>query len=130
MNDDQSSSPIKIALTTLVVAAISCLFVVVFLVATARAHEAIPTASQPLGWTYPWSCCSGMDCRVIGDTNSTDRVHVIEAEDGYRFTTSTEVIPYNDKKIKESPDGLFHWCTKGGKDDSDTICLFVPPKGF
>lgn len=97
-------------------------------VTLAVAHEATPTAAQPLGWSYPYSCCSGMDCREV-DT-ATSPVAVTETPEGYAFSTSDEVIPYNDPRIKESPDGLFHWCTVAGEDSSRTICLFVPPRGF
>ena len=96
----------------------------------ARAHEATPTAAQPLGWAYPWACCSGLDCRTVGDSLSGAPVKVYETAEGYRFNTSTEVIPYGDKRLRDSPDGEFHWCTTQGKDDAPTICLFVPPRGF
>ncbi len=35
-----------------------------------------------------------------------------------------------DARIKESPDGEFHWCSVGGSDAGATVCLFVPPRGF
>lgn len=108
---------------------IAVCFVAFFFRATAaHAHDAIPTAAQPLGWSYPFSCCSRMDCRMVSTGSS--RVRVFETPEGYRFSTSGEVISYADKRIKDSPDGEYHWCTRAGKDDSQTICLFVPPKGF
>ncbi|WP_428141756.1 hypothetical protein [Bradyrhizobium sp.] len=93
-------------------------------------HDALPTAAQPEGWSYPFSCCSGYDCRSLGDGRSEAGERVIEAADGYRFTTSTEVVPYSDRRVKDSPDGEFHWCTVHGKPDGKTICLFVPPRGM
>jgi hypothetical protein len=90
-------------------------------------HEATPTAAKPQGWNYPFSCCSGMDCREVtlgpqGTVNETPQ--------GYKIAATGEVIPYGDKRIKDSPDGVTHWCSVAGKDDSRTICLFVPPRAF
>jgi len=101
------------------------LFAWLFLWATeARAHDAIPTAAMPQGWTYPFSCCSGYDCREI------DQSRVKETRSGYQMPTG-EVIPYSgDVRLKDSPDGQMHWCTVAGADDSRTICLFAPPKSF
>ena len=91
----------------------------------AVAHEAIPTAAQPLGWKYPWSCCSDMDCEQV----SQDAIK--ERPEGYIIQSTGEVVSYQDKRIKKSPDGEFHWCAhRQGADAGHTICLFVPPKGF
>jgi hypothetical protein len=90
----------------------------------AGAHEAPPTGQQPVGWTYPWACCSGQDCgRADGD--------VTEGPDGYVIGHTGEVVPYGDRRVKDSPDGEFHWCAhRAGIDAGRTICLFVPPRGF
>jgi hypothetical protein len=98
-------------------------------VQNAYPHEALPTAAKPQGWTYQFSCCGAYDCRAIGDSRSSERERVFETADGYSFSTSTEVIPYTDSRVKDSPDGLFHWCTVAGKSDGKTICLYVPPRG-
>ena len=83
----------------------------------ARAHDA------PLGWRYPWSCCSNQDCRQVPQD------WVREAPDGYHV--AGETIPYGDKRLKDSPDGEVHWCAhQAGIDAGRTICLFVPPRGF
>lgn len=87
-------------------------------------HDAIPTDAQPLGWSYPWSCCSGQDCRRADG-------EVKETPAGYQIAETGEVVPYGDKRIKDSPDGEFHWCRHlTGKDAGKTICLYVPPRGF
>lgn len=88
------------------------------------AHDATPTAAKPNGWKYPFSCCSDYDCREVPQTK------VMERPEGYVIASTGEVIPYSDKRIKDSPDGVTHWCSKGGADDGKTICLFVPPKGY
>lgn len=90
----------------------------------ADAHDALPTAAQPEGWSYPLSCCSGYDCRQV-DASAID-----EGPAGYTIRATGETIPMTDAKVKPSPDGLFHWCSVGGKPDGKTICLFVPPRGF
>ncbi len=89
------------------------------LIIPAGAHEA------PLGWKYPWSCCSNQDCEMVG------RRGVDERPDGYLIRSTGEVVPYADSRVKDSPDGEFHWCAhRQGVDAGLTICLFVPPKGF
>lgn len=86
-----------------------------------------PAGKQPTGWKYPWACCSGMDCAEVKQTD----VH--ETPGGYTVDGATDEspIPYGNKRIKDSPDGAFHWCAhRSGPDIGKTICLFVPPKGF
>jgi len=86
--------------------------------ASSQAHDA------PKGWSYPFSCCSGYDCREVNAST------VKERPEGYVISATGEVVPYNDAKVKNSPDGEYHWCSVAGKNDGDTICLFVPPKSF
>ena len=80
------------------------------------AHDA------PSGWQYPANCCHNMDCRPI----SADWVH--EGTNGYTIAGSPETVPYGDPRVKNSPDGKFHWCTPNGRDGGRTICLYVPPR--
>lgn len=82
----------------------------------AFAHDA------PAGWSYPFACCSGLDCRQV------DEKAVLEHDGGYTIRATGEFIHSTDHRIKPSPDGLYHWCSVGGADDSGTICLFVPGK--
>jgi hypothetical protein len=90
----------------------------------ARAHDAVSTAAQPQGWSYPFSCCSGYDCREVAYNAIGER------PEGYVIKGTGEVITYADSRIKNSPDGVFHWCSVAGANDGHTICLFVPPRGF
>ena len=90
----------------------------------ARAHEALPTAAEPLGWSYPHSCCSGIDCRQVSEKAISERT------EGYVINETGEVVAYSDSRVKDSPDGVYHWCSVAGANDSKTICLFVPPKGY
>ncbi|MBP1884426.1 hypothetical protein [Sinorhizobium mexicanum] len=97
---------------------------VLLIAPNARAHDALPTAAQPHGWSYPLSCCSGYDCREVA-------YHAVaERPEGYVIKGTGEVITYTDSRIKNSPDGLFHWCSAAGAKDGHTICLFVPPHGY
>lgn len=82
------------------------------------AHEA------PTGWLYPNACCSNVDCREV-----VEPIKVRELRDGYHVP-SGEIITYNDRRVRDSPDGRYHWCTVGGEPASKTLCLFVPPKGY
>lgn len=84
----------------------------------ARAHDA------PAGWSYPFACCSGYDCREVKASA------VAERPGGYVIASTGEVLPYSDARIMHSPDGQYHRCSVAGKNDGRTICLFVPPKAF
>jgi hypothetical protein len=84
----------------------------------AGAHDA------PKGWTYPFACCSGYDCREVASKA------IAERPEGYVIQGTGEVVSYNDKRVRKSPDGEFHWCSVKGADDTRTICLFVPPRSF
>jgi hypothetical protein len=84
----------------------------------ARAHEA------PKGWSYPFSCCSGYDCREVSSKA------IGEGPKGYVIKGTGEVVSYSDARLKNSPDGEYHWCSFEGADNTRTICLFVPPHSF
>ncbi len=90
----------------------------ILLMPRARAHDA------PLGWSYPFACCSNMDCRQVAAAD------IVEGAQGYLIRATGELIPMTSPKVRDSPDGAFHWCSVGGADDGKTICLFVPPRSF
>lgn len=118
----------RLAITIAAIFAVA--YAVVWLaVDMAYPHDAMPTAAQPKGWTYPYACCSGQDCREV---KQGDGLLVDEEADGFHVGTASprEVVPFADAKVKPSPDGEYHWCSVAGKDDGKTICLFVPPKSF
>jgi hypothetical protein len=101
------------------VAALVWLAASTFAASSADAHQA------PTGWTYPWACCSNMDCQEVGPKA------ISEKPQGYVVQSTGEVVAYGDKRVKDSPDGEYHWCAhQAGIDAGHTICLFVPPKGF
>lgn len=90
----------------------------------AAAHDAKPTAARPQGWSYPFSCCSGYDCRAVSSKQISER------PEGYVIRGTGEVVAYSDTRLKNSPDGEYHWCSVAGADNSRTICLFVPPRSY
>lgn len=106
----------------------------------ASAHEATSVDGQPLGWKYPWACCSGMDCAPIRASS------VQQLPEGYKvtlhkgdhpFATSDTPlvyeIPYSDKRIKDSPDGAYHICIRTPNAASgplDLLCFYRGPEGF
>jgi hypothetical protein len=98
--------------------------VAVIFASSALAHDATPTAAKPQGWSYPFSCCSGYDCRAVSQTSISER------PEGYVIKGTGEVVAYSDARIKNSPDGEYHWCSVAGANDGKTICLFVPPSSF
>jgi hypothetical protein len=88
-------------------------------------HDALPTAAKPQGWAYPFACCANFDCESVPDSD------VIEGARGYEIRKTGELIPMTDRRVKDSPDGQFHWCAhRAGLDAGKTICLFVPPRSF
>lgn len=78
--------------------------------------------TAPSGWVYPLTCCANQDCREVPASKVQSNAL------GY-VVPSGEIIGYGDGRIKNSPDGEYHWCTFAGADDSGTVCLFVPPPG-
>lgn len=106
---------------------LSCALAMLMLLAStllSAAHDAKPTAAKPQGWSYPFQCCSGYDCREVSSRAISER------PEGYVIAGTGEVVAYKDKRIKDSPDGEYHWCSVAGKNDSKTICLFVPPRSY
>lgn len=90
----------------------------------------------PSGWHYDYSCCNTVDCRPIDGPDDVVRHHkvqVVEVTGGYQINKpygSPEFVEWNSKKIRESKDGKYHWCsTGGGSDVGGTICLYVPQRG-
>ena len=65
-----------------------------------------------------------MDCQQVQSWA------VQEKAEGYVIQSTGEVVAYRDKRVKDSPDGEYHWCAhQAGVDAGQTICLFVPPRG-
>ena len=60
-------------------AALACLAVSALGASPAGAHQA------PTGWTYPWACCSNMDCQEV-ETKS-----ISEKPQGYVIQSTGEV---------------------------------------
>lgn len=104
---------------------LSAFAILLWLLLPAVAHEAPPSKTQPLGWTYDYSCCSALDCRQV------DPAAVSETSKGYVIKLTGELVPYGDKRIKRSKDEFYHQCTIGGDPKAThSICLYVPDRGF
>jgi hypothetical protein len=72
---------------------------------------------------YPGACCSGHDCRPIAMNNVELQLA------GFFVQESGELIPYDDKRIRKTPPeggARYHRCSKGGKPEAETICLYIP----
>ena len=104
------------------------------------------SGSHPPEWKYPWACCSGNDCAKIEGSA------VKQTPDGYEVTlnpgdhpmiteatgTKVYVIPYNDERVKVSPDGDYHICIRSAttvnadpaKGPLTVICFYRGPEGF
>jgi len=107
----------KIYLYLIYLATLSIALIVAGWLFPAQAHQA------PTGWAYPITCCSNQDCREVAEAK------VIENRNGFTVP-SGELIHHNDRRLKDSPDGAYHWCTASGADDGKTLCLFVPPRSY
>lgn len=114
----ESVASVRRAASLLIALGIACLALFIFIPSSARAHDA------PTGWRYPWACCSNQDCRMVPYEAIREGGH------GYVIEATGEVVPYADKRVRDSPDGEFHWCSEAGGDHSRTICLFVPPRSY
>lgn len=90
----------------------------------ALAHDAAVSIAMPQGWSYPFSCCSGYDCREIKASS------VREWKGNYVIKNTGEILAHGDPRLRNSPDGKYHWCSKAGSDFGETICLWVPPPAF
>lgn len=88
-----------------------------WLMTGAEAHDA------PSGWTYSPLCCSNRDCGLV----PADWIE--EGPAGVRIVPTGEVIPYSDTRIKQSPDGEFHWCRPPNEPSPHTICIYLPSRG-
>jgi hypothetical protein len=62
---------------------------------------------------YDPACCSDNDCAP------DDRVK--EVPGGFQVPTG-EIVPYGDKRIRQSLDKQFHWCHF----QNFTYCVYVP----
>lgn len=92
------------------------------MIAPAYAHDA------KSGWSYPFACCSNQDCREVNVPET--EVMVSEVQGGFSVNTSGEFIPWDDSRVRPSPDGKYHLCTLNGENGGRTICLFRPDKGY
>lgn len=86
-------------------------------------HGAAPASGHDAatGWSYPYSCCSLLDCYRI----SADEVRAVEG--GWLILATGEVRSH--PETRASPDGLFHRCSTNGDRKAKTICLFTPHHG-
>lgn len=103
-----------------------CLRVGLALLAVAGLLRAVPAFSHdaPTGWKYPFACCSNHDCRAVPTKQVSER------PEGYVINATGEVVAHGDTRLRNSPDGEFHWCSVAGQNHSRTICLFVPPRAY
>lgn len=117
---------IKITAAAVAILSLFCLWL--FLLSNpAKAHDA------PSGWSYDVTCCNTVDCRPAdGPHDGSKRHHKVMIEEvtgGYRISTTQEVVPWNDKRVRESKDGDYHVCTTAGKDNTRALCIYVPMRG-
>lgn len=69
---------------------------------------------------YSLACCSNLDCGPTTGVKWSEAGWVIEA--------TGETVPFNDMRIKESPDVQFHTCLPASW--KRVRCLYVPGPGI
>lgn len=79
-------------------------WVILFLLAAWMAHAH--------SWYDP-ACCNDGDCAP------DERVH--EVKGGFEVPTG-EVVPYGDRRLRQSLDKQFHWCHV----NAYTYCVYIP----
>jgi hypothetical protein len=87
-------------------------------------HMAPASTAVPHGWAYDASCCSNRDCRSV----PSELIH--EGPDGFTYTVTGQLIPYGDRRIKQSKDDDFHVCTTAGHENGRVLCIYEPVRGF
>lgn len=78
----------------------------------------LPTSAKAHSW-YDKECCSGDDCAPVADGG------IKEGPGGYTLPDGN-LLPYGDKRIRQSVDHQFHWCHI----NAATYCLYVPGRGI
>ena len=91
------------------------LLIALLLTTPVAAHQAAS------GWAYPTECCSGKDCFEFPGEK------IKETPRGYELPSGI-VVPYNDRRLRSSPDGEYHVCANFV--NKVLTCLFVPPRMF
>ena len=111
-------------------------------VAPAFAHEAIPTAANPLGWRYDWECCSSIDCARVDKRNVTEgpegvTIRLAKGDHPMLLWDAQTTIPYSSRQLRVRKDGDFHVChdrqfikPDGSKYEGKFLCVYLPPRGF
>lgn len=79
----------------------------------------------PTGWAYGTECCSSTDCAV-------EEGKVTATPSGWLIERVGVLVPYTDRKIKESRDGDFHSCWRYDRrtDPKQFLCLYVPAQSY
>lgn len=123
------------AVTALLAILVLCLLGIV-LTFPASAHE------SPTGWSYPQFCCSNQDCNMIPASRVSTKpdgyhINVLPGDHAFIQRATLFIVPYQDPKVKPSPDGEYHLCISpnywpepGHHEPSRVICFFAPPPSY
>jgi len=83
----------------------------------------LPSKAWPHSF-YEYRCCHDQDCRPVPGGA------IAEGPDGCVIKATGEVIAYADSRVRQSPDGRFHWCSLAGSQMGRTLCLYAPGRVF
>lgn len=89
-----------------------------FLVFWVILYLSLGRPSSAHDWYAP-QCCNGGDCRPVpaSEVRELDWEHVQDLVTGQVLTGS---------KIKQSQDGQWHACNRGGVRTNETLCIYRP----
>lgn len=119
----------------IMLAAYGILWGIVATIRPASAHEALPTAAAPQGWSYPSGCCYSAALAPTGDCAAISGKYVTEESDGYHLNLPVGshpklvtkgyrgIVPKKD--ARPSGDFDYHLCVT--LDGAYRHCFFVAP---
>ncbi len=86
-------------------------------------HLWLALSPIPVHSWYDGACCNDRDCREIDG-------RVLEKKEGYYLENYDTLIPYSDKRVRQSKDFDFHACFFMERGVETGIrCLYVPGRG-
>jgi hypothetical protein len=109
-------------------------YIIIMALAVLLALLVLLTATLPTNAHsfYDPKCCNDADCAPVSEANLRPvkggwRLHITPGEHPMVKQVIDVLIPYNDPKVKFSPDGRPHACI--GPNTQVVFCIYVPDYG-
>jgi len=103
--------------------------IICYTLALAMGLGMLPLVAFGHDWYDP-ACCDGKDCQPVNPDRVTAtatgwRVQISPGDHVLSFKPIDVIVPYGDKKIRDSLDGEFHVCI--GPHTNNIYCVYIPP---